>query len=313
MTSKIKTVAVVGTGGIGGSWTAYFLSRGLDVIGTDPAPGEEADLRKRVDLAWETLKDDLSPGASRDRLTFTANLEEAVANVDFVQENTPERIEIKHDIFRRMDAASRPDTLLVSSSSSLLVTDMQSTCKHPERVVLGHPFNPPHVIPLVEVVGGKQTSEEAITRTIEFYREIGRKPIRLNKEIFGHVANRLQCALWREAFHLVISGVISAEDLDLAITEGPGVRYAINGPFMTWHIVGREGGFAATMKHMGPPSEAMMEALTTRAFTDEDRKALVDAAKEMIGGRDIESLTRYRNNALTQIIKAKKAAESFKG
>lgn len=313
MTSKINKVAVVGTGGIGGSWVAYFLSRGLDVVAIDPAPGEEADLRKRVDLAWESLKDDLVPGASRARLTFNANLDEAVADVDFVQENTPERIEIKHDIFRRMDAASRPDTLLVSSSSSLLVTDMQSTCKHPERVVLGHPFNPPHIIPLVEVVGGKKTSEDAIARTIAFYREIGRKPIRLKKEIFGHVANRLQSALWREAFHLVVDGVISAEDLDLAITEGPGVRYAVQGPFITFHVAGRDGGFAATLKHMGPPTEAMMAALTTRPFTDEDRKALVDAAKEMVGDREIESLTRYRNNALSQIVKAKKAAESFKG
>lgn len=311
MASNIKKVAVVGTGGIGGSWVALFLARGLDVIATDPAPGAEVDLRKRVDVAWDTLKDNLAPGASRDRLTFTPNLEEAVADVDFVQENTPERIEIKHDIFRRMDAASRPDTLLVSSSSTLLVSDMQSTSKHPERVVLGHPFNPPHVIPLVEVVGGKQTSKEAVDRTMEFYAEIGKKPIRLRREIFGHIANRIQAALWREAFKLVASGVISAEDLDLAITEGPGVRYAVQGPFMTWHVVGREGGFAATMKHMGPPTEAMMDVLDTSPFTDAERQALVDAAKEMIGDRDIESLTRYRNNALTQIVKAKKEAEKF--
>lgn len=311
MTIEIKKAAVVGTGGIGGSWAAYFLSRGLDVIATDPAPGAEADLRRRVDMYWDVLQGDLAPGASRERLTFTGKLDEAVADVDFVQENTPERIEVKHDIFARMDAASRPDTLLVSSSSTLLVSDMQSTAKHPERILLGHPFNPPHVIPLVEVVGGQKTSPEAVDRAIAFYRAIGKKPIRLRREIFGHVANRIQAALWRECFKLVASGVISAEDLDMAITEGPGVRYAVQGPFITYHVAGREGGFAATMKHMWPPTEAMMKDLDTSPFTASEHQALLDAAKEMVGDRDIASLTRYRDNALLQVVKAKKEAETF--
>lgn len=313
MSTSITKVAVVGTGGIGGSWAAYFLSRGLDVVGCDPMPGAEDDLRRRVDLYWDVLKGDLTPGAGRARLSFAARLEDAVADVDFVQENTPERIEMKHDIFARMDAAARPDTLLVSSSSSLLVSDMQATAKRPERIVLGHPFNPPHVIPLVEVVGGQKTAEEAIERTMAFYRAIGRRPIRLRREIFGHVANRLQSALWREAFHLVASGVISAEDLDYAMTEGPGVRYAVQGPFITWHVAGREGGFAATLKHMWPATSAMMEALNTAPFTQAELDGLVAAAQELVGDRDIDALTRYRDNALTEIVKAKKSAELFEG
>ena len=228
--SGIQKVAVVGTGGIGGSWAAYFLAQGLDVVATDIREGAEHDLRARIRLYWGSLSAaGLAADASIDRLRFVPTLEEALRDAQFVQESGPERLALKQSLFARMSEAALPDALLVSSSSTLLVSDFQRDARHPERVVLGHPFNPPHMVPLVEVVGGKLTSERAIADVMSFYRSIGKSPIRLSQEIFGHVANRLQTAVWREAFHLISTGVASAEDIDTAITQGPGLRWAVNG------------------------------------------------------------------------------------
>src|SRR5438552_4567566 len=191
----IHRIAIVGTGVIGASWAAQYLARGFDVIATDPAPNAEANLRQYVDEAWPALeKVGLSPGASRERLSFTANMKEALSQADFVQENGPERPDFKIKLYADMDELTPPDSLIASSSSGITPSVMQSKCKHPERVVVGHPFNPPHIIPLVEVVGGTKTSPAAIQQAMSFYAAIGKKPILLNKEIPGHVANRLQLA-----------------------------------------------------------------------------------------------------------------------
>src|SRR6201987_2047355 len=195
----IRRVAVVGTGVIGASWAAQYLARGLDVVATDPAPDAEANLRKYVDEAWEQVEEiGLSAGASRDRVTFTKDMGQALAQADFVQENGPERPAFKMKLFADMDEAAPVDAIIASSSSGITPSVMQSKCKHPERVLVGHPFNPPHIIPLVEVVGGTKTSTEPMNRPICFYDSIGKKTIRLNKEVTGHVANRLQAALYRE-------------------------------------------------------------------------------------------------------------------
>ncbi len=202
--TQIRNVAVVGTGLIGASWAARYLASGLDVIATDPAPNAEASLRKSVDEAWKLLTEiGLSPGASRDRLTFTSDIKEAVSKADFVQENVPERPLLKVKVFAQMDDVAPPDTILASSASGITMDVIQSSCKHPERCVLGHPFNPPHVIPLVEVAGGAKTSEAVIERAMTFYASIGKKPIRLRKAIAGHVGNRLQLALYREVLYLI--------------------------------------------------------------------------------------------------------------
>src|SRR6267378_456103 len=193
----IHRIAIVGTGVIGASWAAQYLARGFDVIATDPAPNAEANLRQYVDEAWPALeKIGLSPGASRERLTFTANMKEALSQADLVQENGPERPDFKIKLFADMDDATPPDSIIASSSSGITPSVMQSKCKHPERVLVGHPFNPPHIIPLVEVVGGAKTPE-AIKQAMAFYASIGKKPIQLRKELPGHVANRLQAALYR--------------------------------------------------------------------------------------------------------------------
>src|SRR6266851_4785673 len=201
---EIRNVAIVGTGVIGASWAALYLARGLNVVATDPAPNAEANLRKYVDAAWKDLTViGLSPNASRDHLKFTTDMKQALADADLVQENGPERKDFKIKLFADMDAATRPDAIIASSSSGLTMSVMQSGCKHPERCVIGHPFNPPHVVPLVEVVAGEKTSAETVQRAISFYESVGKKPIHVRKEVVGHVANRLQAALYREVVYLI--------------------------------------------------------------------------------------------------------------
>jgi len=200
----IRRIAIVGTGVIGASWAAQYLARGFDVIATDPAPNAEANLRKYVDEAWKVLIGvGLTPGASRARLKFTTDMKEALSLADFVQENGPERPDFKIKLYADMDAVTPTDSLIASSSSSLTMSVIQSQCQHPERCVIGHPFNPPHIIPLVEVVGGAKTSPEAIQQAMAFYTSIGKRAILLRKEVPGHVSNRLQAALYREVLYLI--------------------------------------------------------------------------------------------------------------
>src|SRR5258707_1152943 len=222
----IKKIAIVGTGVIGASWAAQYLARGFDVVATDPAPNAEANLRKYVDEAWpQLIAIGLTAGGSKDRLSFTTNMTEALAKADLVQENGPERPDFKIKLYADMDAVTPADSIIASSSSGITPSVMQSQCKHPERIVIGHPFNPPHIIPLVEVVGGAKTSPEAIQRAIAFYTSIGKKPIHLHKELPGHVGNRLQAALYKEIMYLIQQGVLSVSDADDAVSYGAALRW----------------------------------------------------------------------------------------
>src|ERR1700735_3574727 len=240
---QIRNIAIVGTGVIGASWAALYLARGLNVTATDPAPNAEANLRQFIDAAWKDLTViGLSPNASRDHLKFTTDLKQALSDADFVQENGPDRQDFKIKLFADMDAATPPDSIIASSSSGLTMSLMQSACKHPERCVIGHPFNPPHVIPLVEVVAGAKTSPEAVDRAISFYASIGKKPIRLRKEVVGHVANRLQAALYREVVSLIEQGVLDVADSDVAVCWGPGLRWGVMGPNLLFHLAGGQAG-----------------------------------------------------------------------
>jgi carnitine 3-dehydrogenase len=221
----IKKIAIVGTGVIGASWAAQYLARGFDVVATDPGPNAEANLRKYVDAAWSDLTNiGLSQGASRDRLSFTTDMKKALSQADLVQENASERPDFKMKLYAEMDEVAPLDSLLASSSSGITPSVIQSKCKHPERVVIGHPFNPPHIVPLVEVVGGSKTSPDAIQQAMTFYASIGKKSIHLKKELPGHVANRLQAALYREILYLIEQDVLSVEDADAAVCYGPGPR-----------------------------------------------------------------------------------------
>ena len=301
-------VAIVGTGVIGASWATAFLARGMDVVASDPAPNAEAALRKLVAAQWIAMKQiGLTPGASQERLTFAASPEEAVADAGFVQENGPERLDIKRDLFRRLDGAAPADAPLATSTSSIMVSQFQDACgKHPERVVLGHPFNPPHLIPLVEVGGGTQTSPEAVAKALAFYRAMGKHAIHLRREIMGHVANRLQAALWQEAFNLVKAGVASVADVDAAIAHGPGLRWSLLGPFMNFHLSGGEGGIGALFgKPLWQATEGMWRDLGSVTVDADLGARVVAGVNEELGGRDLADVVRQRDDVLVKLLKMK--------
>jgi carnitine 3-dehydrogenase len=299
----VGRVAVVGTGMIGASWAAFFLSRGLEVAATDPAPQAETFLRRYVDNAWESLGHlGMVADADRDRLSFTGDLDAALAGADLVQESGPEREDIKIELFERIGATLPREALIASSSSFLLMSRLQSRCRFPERCVLGHPFNPPHLIPLVEIVGGGQTAPEAVDRAIEFYRAIGKRPIRLNREIPGHVANRLQNAINAEATALVDAGIISVADADTAVTHGPGLRWAMMGPFLTQHLAGGEGGIAYFMANIARIRDGDKIGATT--MTAELRARIIAGIDDTVAGRSIAELTRERDRKLVALFAA---------
>lgn len=309
---EVKTVAVVGTGVIGASWAAYFLAQGLDVRCTDPSPGAEEKLRGAVKRHWPSLERlGVAAGASPDRLSFHAGLEAALDGADFVQENGPENEQLKIELFQRMDAVLPPDVILASSSSGLLMSRVQSACSHPGRVLLGHPFNPPHMIPLVEVIGGEQTSAEAVAQAMAFYTRIGKRPIHPRKEVKGHIANRLQAALWREAFHLVEQGVASVSDIDTAIAYGPGLRWALMGPFVNLHLSGGEGGMRHLLDHLGPPIENWWADLGAPSITPELKEKIVAGVGEELGAREQHALASERDQLLIGLLQAKAEAKSL--
>jgi len=300
----IRRIAIVGTGVIGASWAAQYLARGFDVIATDPGPNAEAALRKYVEDAWGLLSEiGLSKGASRNRLLFTTNMREAVMNADLVQENAPERPEFKINLFTEIDDATPPDSLIASSSSGLTMTVIQSGCKRPERCVIGHPFNPPHIIPLVEVVGGEKTSQDAIQQAMTFYASIGKKPIRLNKAMPGHVANRLQAALYREVVYLIEQGVLSVADADTAVSYGPGLRWGVMGPSLQWHIGGGAGGIQHYMEHLMGPLAGLMKALGNPEITPEIKKTISDGVLQIAGDRSVSELAQAENKILVGLLK----------
>ena len=300
----IHRIAIVGTGVIGASWAAQYLARGFDVVATDPAPNAEANLRKYVDEAWEQLTViGLSPGAARDRLSFTSSMKDALSNADLVQENGPERPDFKIKLFADMDEATPADSLIASSSSGITPSVMQSQCKHPERVLIGHPFNPPHIIPLVEVVAGTKTSPDAIQQALAFYAAIGKKPIYLRKELPGHVGNRLQAALYREVMYLIQQGVLSVADADDAVSYGPGLRWGVMGPSLQWHLGGGPGGIQHFMEHLMDPLAGMIKVLGTPDITPELKQTIVKGVLGEAGNRSVDQLAQEENKLLVGLIR----------
>jgi len=300
----IKRIAIVGTGVIGASWAAQYLARGFDVVATDPAPNAEANLRKYVDEAWSDLTNiGLSKGASRDRLSFTTNMKEALSQADLVQENGPERPDFKMKLYADMDEVTPVDSLLASSSSGITPSVIQTKCKHPERVVIGHPFNPPHIIPLVEVVGGSKTSPDAIQQAMSFYGAIGKKPIHLKKELPGHVANRLQAALYREMLYLIEQGVLSVEETDAAVCYGPGLRWGVMGQSLQWHVGGGAGGIKHFMEHLMDPLQGMMKALGTPNITPELKQTVINGVAREAGERSVDQLAQDENRVIVGLLK----------
>ena len=300
----IRRVAIIGTGVIGASWAALVLAKGLDVVATDVAPGAEAALKHFVSSAWPALQRlGLASGASLDRLSFTAALADAVKDVDLVQENGPEKIDFKKTLYRQLDELLPPSVIIASSSSGLTMSEIQSACEmHPERCVIGHPFNPPHLVPLVEIVGGAKTSKDTIERVDEFYTSLGKRTVRLNKEVPGHVANRLQAALAREVYHLVADGVVSVADVDTALCWGPGLRWGIMGQVLLNHLGGGQGGIEHFFQQFTGPMTAWWKVLGAPQLTTEVQKKLIDGVHAEVGSRSIDELASERDEVLLGLL-----------
>lgn len=276
---------------------------------SDPAEGAEGRLRALIDEFWPALETvGLEDGATRENLSFSASIPDAVRGAEFVQENGPERPEIKRSVVAEIESALAEDALIATSSSGLLISAVQEGMKHPGRMVLGHPFNPPHLIPLVEVLGGQQTSPANVDKALAFYAEIGKKPIRINREVPGHVANRLQTALWREMFHLVSTGVASVKDIDTAIAEGPGLRWALLGPFLNLHASGGPGGITHVLEHLGPAMRDWSRTLGEDPETDDYIESMAAGVEKELSGYDWTETLRQRDELVVRLLAAKKAS-----
>jgi len=310
-TKHIRRVAIIGTGVIGASWTTLFLAKGLDVVATDVAPNAEANLKRFIEAAWPVLRRlGLGTGASQSRLSFTADLATALKGADLVQENGPERIEFKRKLYAQLDELLPADVIIASSSSGLTMSEIQSACRsHPERCVIGHPFNPPHLVPLVEIVGGTKTSEETLQRVAEFYTTLGKRTVRLHKEVPGHVANRLQSALSREVYHLVAEGVVTAADADTALSWGPGLRCGIMGSLLLNHLGGGQGGIEHFFEQFAGPMTAWWKVLGQPVLTTEVQKQLIDSVRAEVGSRSVDELAAERDELLLQLIELRTKVE----
>ncbi|MEU7160914.1 3-hydroxyacyl-CoA dehydrogenase NAD-binding domain-containing protein [Streptomyces chrestomyceticus] len=303
--SSVRRVACIGAGVIGGGWVAHFLARGYDVTAWDPAPDAEAKLRRLVTAAWPALEQlGLAEGASPDRLTMAPTLAEAVADAEFVQESAPEKLELKRDLLAQLDAAAPPGVVIASSTSGYPMTDMQTAAATPGRLVVGHPFNPPYLIPLVEVVGGERTDRTAVEWAAEFYEAAGKSVITMDRELPGFIANRLQEALWREALHMVANSEATVEDIDTSITEGPGLRWAFMGPMLTFALAGGEGGMAHMLDHFGPSLKSPWTRLEAPELDRALRDAVVDGCDRAADGRTYAQLVAERDQGVIDVLRA---------
>ncbi|MEO9279053.1 3-hydroxyacyl-CoA dehydrogenase NAD-binding domain-containing protein [Acinetobacter sp. WA-87] len=312
---EIKTIGVVGVGVIGASWTALFLYKGFKVKVYDPYPIDEKLFKKRIQANLKDLQDlDLQTQPSHSlqdvlsNLELHNNLKDAVADVDFIQENAPERLDVKQKLYQDITSYCPEKTLIASSSSGLKVSDFQKEAAHPERILLGHPFNPPHLLPLVEIVGGNLTAPQFLKRASEFYQRLGKHPIILNKEVKGHVANRLQAALWREAFSLVKEGVCLAEDVDIAITSGPGLRWALFGPYINMELANQKG-FKEAIHHLGPPMTEWWNDMQAFQHSEETTELLEEQTKELLTHYKDVDLYQKRDKGLVDILKLRQQLE----
>jgi len=308
--SDIQRVAVIGAGTIGTSWAAYFLAQALDVQVVDPVRNE-ADLRHDIADAWIALERmGLAPGADPDRLCLSEAIGSALAEADFVQENVPERLAVKRETLHALEAVLRPDVVVSSSTTSMLPSAIQDGAARPQRVLVGHPFNPPHLIPLVEVAGGKLTARETLDWTVDFYRAIGKVPVLMKKEAVGHLANRLTAALFREAVHLVAEGYTTVEDIDEVVTSGPGLRWALQGPFTTYHLAGGRGGIAHYMRHIGPTQQDRWQSLGNPRLDDELSALIVRSVEAMLADTTPAQLASLRDEGLLKLLRPKSGQQS---
>jgi len=306
---SITRVTSIGAGPIGAGWTAHFLARGYDVTAYLHDASETDAFMSILNTAWISLTDlGLSPGASLDRLQISTDLEDALAVAEFVQESGPERLEIKQVLYARMGAILPPSVVIGSSTSGLMMSDIQADCPTPERTVIGHPFNPPYLLPLVEIVGGKKTAPEAVAWAGEFYKIAGKAPLMMKKEIPGFVATRLQEALWREALHMVANGEATPEDIDIALMNGPAPRMVSQGQCMAFHVACGAGGMATNLDQFGPALKLPWTRLEAPELTKELRDRMVDGCNEVAGSRHFEDMAAQRDREIVGVLNALKAA-----
>jgi carnitine 3-dehydrogenase len=293
-----QPVAVIGCGLIGAGWVALFRAAGLEVRAFDPDAEQLATLEARIAPLREALAR-LGP-VEEGRLVIATSLDDAVAPARLIQENAPEKLDLKQALFAAIEAAAAPDAVIASSTTALLWSAMAEGLRHPERLVVAHPFNPVHLVPLVELFG----PDDAVARATAVYQAIGKRPVRLRREMEGHIAGRLAAALWREAVHLAASGVASVEDIDEALTHGPGLRWAVQGAHLAYHTGGGPGGMADYLAHLGPSQERRWASLGTPRLDEPTRRLLVDGVEAEARGRSVAELEAERDRALVALLRA---------
>jgi carnitine 3-dehydrogenase len=301
--TDIKTFAAIGAGVIGSGWVARALAHGLDVVVWDPGPGAEQQLRANVANAWPALaRVGLAPGADPARLRFVSTIEACVADADFIQESAPERETLKRELHEQISRTAKPDAIIASSTSGLLPTDFYARATHPERCLVGHPFNPVYLLPLVEVLGGEHTALEAVEAAMAIYRRLGMRPLRVRKEVPGFIADRLLEALWREALHLVNDGVATTGEIDDAIRFGAGIRWSFMGTFLTYTLAGGEAGMRHFMRQFGPALELPWTRLAAPPLSDALIDRVVEGTAAQQGGHSTKALERYRDECITEVL-----------
>lgn len=302
----VRSVALIGAGLIGASWAAYFIAKGLKVTVFDPSPDAADVLRRTIAECWPSMvQAGIATGQPQSAPVVVNTIEAACAEADLVIESGPESPDVKLALIAQIDAATRPDVIIGSSSSSLMPSDYQAAAAHPGRILATHPFNPPALVPLVEIAGGKLTDPAMIDRAIALFQSLGKVPIRVRRESPGLVANRMTAALYREAVHLVASGVASVEDVDAAIAWGPGLRWAAMGPHLLYHLGGGSGGYRHYLDHLGPAQERRWASLQTAPLDEPLKAALIAGVQEEIGGRSITELEAERDRMLATVVALK--------
>jgi carnitine 3-dehydrogenase len=302
--ANVENVAVLGAGVIGSSWAALFLAAGLHVNVYEPAKDSEKTVREYIERVWPTLETlGMTRHGDPQRISFHVSATSAVRDVQFVQESIPERLELKHQLFAEIEPHLSPEAIVASSASGLLVSEMQKGWRNPSRFLLGHPFNPPHLIPLVELLANEQTAEGVLEAAEAFYHGVGKVTIRVRREVPAHVANRLQAALWREAIHLVQSGVASVEDVDKAVWAGPGLRWAAMGPHMLFHLGAGEGGMMEFCNRYRDSFHRWWADLSEVELTPEVAKSLADGVQAEAKGRDVQRVAAERDALIVSMLR----------
>lgn len=300
---KIKTVGIAGTGLIGAGWAARLIFRGYNVIAFDVSPAAEERLKAQIKTAWPSLEALLGKPAKKGKLTFTTDLAEMASKSDFIHEAAPEREDLKIKLFKDIDASARPDVIIASSSSGFLPTNLQSQCRNPERVIIGHPFNPVYLLPLVETVPGAKTTDDVMDRAGEYFEAIGMQVLRLKKEVMGYICDRLQEALWREALHILNKDIGTTGDIDDSIVYSAGMRWAFMGSFLTYHVAGGPGGMRDFIKQFDPTLELDWTDLKFPKWNDALEKRLVEGCEAQAEGRSVREIEAKRNAILVDMMK----------